>query len=258
MSKPESRRSTTTSGAVSENAFDAGGDQQATSSIHPSFTNQSGAEGGASTDAANQVAAQLAELLRSNPEALKEVLARAGQSTALAAGQVPQHPLSRFDKQKDNLVKGLGSLVEEVRQMNRNLRRSEQSGIVPLAAQYGDSGADRIEQLSNYLSGKNMSELVAETAKFAQRNAAYLVPGALLLGFLGARFLKSSNPLQTLTTGSQSDVTDVALPAPPTETTVATVNGAMHERTAQPTQEAGYVSPKQDTGEGNKSARLAS
>lgn len=161
-------------GAATENAYDAIVDHQVTSSSHPSSTNQSGAEGGANNEAANQVAAQLAELLRTNPDALRDVLARAGQPTDPAAGQVQQHPLSRFDKQKESLVKGLGSLVEEIRQMNRNLRRSEQSGIVPLAAQYGDTGADGIERFSSYLSGKNVTELVGEAAGFAQRNVAYL------------------------------------------------------------------------------------
>lgn len=255
MSKPESRRwaagATATGDAAYENAPDAAVNQQATSSAYPSSTNQSEASGGVTTDAANQVAAQLAELLRSNPDALRDVLAQAGQTTALAAGQVQQHPLSRFDKQKENLVKGLGSLVEEVRQMNRNLRRSEQSGIVPLAAQYGDSGADRIEQLSKFLSGKNVSELVAEAASFAQRNSTYLVPGAFLLGLLGARFLKSSNPTQA-TSGSQNGGTDASLPAPlPGDTAGVMAGYAAHDRTPQPAQ-AGYTSQKQDVEDDGK------
>ncbi|MBA3440060.1 MAG: hypothetical protein H0T92_09365, partial [Pyrinomonadaceae bacterium] len=217
--------------------------------------------GGVTTDAANQVAAQLAELLRSNPDALRDVLAQAGQSTGSASGQVHQHPLSRFDKQKESLVKGLGSLVEEVRQMNRNLRRSEQSGIVPLAAQYGDVGADRIEQLSKFLSGRNVTELVAEAASFAQRNATYLVPGAFLLGLMGARFLKSSNPMQAETAGLQNGRIDVDLPVPPPplagDITMATAGGAMHDRTThdripQPAQ-ADYTSQKQDAEDEEKS-----
>jgi len=246
MSRPESKKLTpgapATGGAVSEKTYDAGVDQPATSSSHPTATNQSGAE----SEAAKQVAAQLAELLRNNPDALRDVLAQVGQSAGPAAGQAEQHPLSRFDKQKENLVKGLGSLTEEVRQMNRNLRRSEQSGIVPLAAQYGDAGADRIEQLSKFLSGRNVSDLVAEAARFAQRNATYLVPGAFLLGLLGARFLKSSTPTAAETAGSRNGGTDVALPAPPSvDLTGVTASVATHDRTPQPTQ-AGYTSRKQD------------
>ena len=270
MSAPESKRralgATVGGGGVSE-SHDAVADQQAMSSAYASSTNQSGVEGsGATTDAANQVAAQLAELLRSNPDALRDVLAQAGQSTGSASGQVHQHPLSRFDKQKENLVKGLGSLVEEVRQMNRNLRRSEQSGIVPLAAQYGDAGADRIEQLSKFLSGRNVSELVAEAASFAQRNATYLVPGAFLLGLVGARFLKSSNPMQAETAGLQNGGIDVALPPlpppPAGDITTATAGVAMHDRTThdrtpQPAQ-AGYTPQKQGAeDEGRSFARRA-
>lgn len=270
MSVPENKRRASGAaaggGAVRE-TYDAVADQQAMSNAYSSSTNQSGAEGGGvTTDAANQVAAQLAELLRNNPDALRDVLAQAGQSTGSAAGQVHQHPLSRFDKQKENLVKGLGSLVEEVRQMNRNLRRSEQSGLVPLAAQYGDAGADRVEQLSKFLSGKNVSELVAEAASFAQRNATYLVPGAFLLGLMGARFLKSSNPIQAETAGLKNGGTDVALPAlpppPASDIAMATAGVAMHDRTthdrtAQPAQ-AGYTPQKQDAeDEGRSFARRA-
>lgn len=260
MSKPESRRWTATGGASSENASDAVVEQQATSSAHPSSANQSGAVGGGAVanEAANQVAAELAELLRNNPDALRDVLAQVGQSTDLTTGQAHQHPLSRFDKQKENLVKGLGSLVEEARQMNRNLRRSEQSGIVPLAAQYGDLGVDRIEQLSKFLSGRNVSELVGEAARFAQRNATYLVPGAFLLGLLGARFLKSSNPMQAEAAGLQSGGIDAALPSPPPPAdtmTAAAGAGATHVRTTQ-TARAGYTSPKQDAEHGERAFAL--
>lgn len=239
MSKSETRKRTPgmagMNDAGSENAYDAAGEQQAVSG-----NNQSGAEG---SGAANQVAAQLAELLRSNPDALKDVLAQAGQSTGQAAGQLQQHLPSRFDKQKENLVKGLGSMVEEVRQMSRNLKRSEQSGIVPIAAQYGDSAADRIEQLSNYISGRDVSQLVGEAAGYAQRNAAYIVPGAFLLGLLGARFLKSANPKQSSNAESDYSKTDVALPTSPPSppsgnamVAAASAGSATLDRTPQPAQ----------------------
>jgi hypothetical protein len=173
------------------------------------------------------VAAQLAVLMRSNPEAFRDLLAQAAQSTGLASGQAQQQqPLSRFDKQKENLVKGLGTMAEEVRQMNRNLRRSEQGGILPVAAQYGDLAADRVESLSHYLSGRKVSELVGEAARFAHRNATYIVPGAFLLGLLGARFLKSSSPGQTESAGSLEGSPDVvALPATSLGDPTPTSNG---------------------------------
>jgi hypothetical protein len=253
MSTPESR-SSLAGGAkavddtANENTKDVFAGQRATPNMPPSSVHQSGVEGGGNTnEAAAQVAAQLAELMRSNPEAFRDLLAQAAQSTGLASGQVQQQPLSRFDKQKENLVKGLGTMVEEVRQMNRNLRRSEQGGILPVAAQYGDLAADRVERLSHYLSGRKVSELVGETARFVHRNATYIVPGAFLLGLLGARFLKSSSPMPTEIAGWQRGELDVAPPAPPPGEPVAaaaassTAGGSTLDRGAQAAQSGSRV-----------------
>lgn len=158
--------------------------------------------GGTENDVASQVAAQLAEILRGNPGALKDILAQAGQSTGQAAGQaagqVQEQATSRLDQQKQNLVEGLGSVAEGIREMGENLGKSEQGGVVQLTAQYGDSLAGQLERLSDYLSRRNVNQLVGEVEYLARRNSTYFVGGAFLLGLLGARFLKSSSPRQAL------------------------------------------------------------
>lgn len=173
-----------------------------TAADSPSFTGQSGANTNAANDATSQLAAQLAEVLRANPGAFKDILSQAGQSTGQvagqAAGQVQEQAASRIETQKANVVAGLGSVVEQVRQMGQNLRESDQGGVVQYAAQYGDAAADRIEKLSTYLNERDMGEIVGEVENFARRNATYFVGGAFLLGVLGARFLKSSSPRQAL------------------------------------------------------------
>lgn len=149
-------------------------------------------------DTASQLAAQLAEVLRGNPGALRDILAQAGQSggqaAGKAAGQVQEKVTSRLDQQKQTLVEGLGSVAEGIRQMGENLGKTEQGGVVRLTAQYGDSLAGRLDRFSAYLNEREVGDLVGEVEDFARRNSAYFVGGAFLLGLLGARFLKSSTP----------------------------------------------------------------
>ena len=156
------------------------------------------AAGGGAEDTASQLAAQLAEILRGNPGALRDILAQAGQTTGQAAGgaagQVQEKATSRLDQQKQNLVEGLGSVAEGVRQMGENLGQTEQGGVVALTARYGDSLAGHLERFSGYLSEREVGDLVYEAEDYARRHSAYFVGGAFLLGLLGARFLKSSTP----------------------------------------------------------------
>jgi hypothetical protein len=159
-------------------------------------------DGHGAGDMADQVASQLAEVLRGNPNALKDILAQARQSTGQAAseaaGQMQEQATSRLDKGKANVVEGLGSVVEQIRQMGENLRKTDEGGVVQYAAQYGDAAADQLERFSGYLNEHDVNELVVEVEDFARRNATYFVGGAFLLGILGARFLKSSSPRQQL------------------------------------------------------------
>lgn len=171
-----------------------------TSAVHA--TGQSEAARSSENDVASQLASQLAEILRGNPGALKDILAQAGHSTeqvaGQAAGQVQEQASSRLNKGKANVVEGLGSVVEQIRQMGENLRQTDQGGVVQYAAQYGDAAADRIEKLSGYLSDHEVGEIIGEVEDFARRNSTYFVGGAFLLGLLGARFLKSSSPHRQL------------------------------------------------------------
>jgi hypothetical protein len=149
-------------------------------------------------DTASQVAAQLAEVLRGNPGALRDILAQAGQATGQAtgraAGRVQDKAASRLDQQKQTLVEGLGSVAEGIRQMGENLGQTEQGGVVALTARYGDSLAGQLERFSGYLGEREVGDLVYEIEDYARRNSTYFVGGAFLLGLLGARFLKSSTP----------------------------------------------------------------
>src|SRR5205814_450028 len=72
----------------------------------------------------------------------------------------------------------------------------EQNPITEKAAQYTNSLAQQIENLSGYFERKDVREMVRDVESFARRYPAYFIGGAVALGFLAARFLKSSGPRQ--------------------------------------------------------------
>ncbi|MBA3335273.1 MAG: hypothetical protein H0T08_06650 [Acidobacteria bacterium] len=161
----------------------------------------------ASNESVDKAASQVGEVLRGNTGAAKDaamdVLSQAKDTTGKVAshalGQVQEKATSQIDKQKTNLAQGLGSVAESIRQMGDGLKNSgEQTGVGKFTAQYGNSLANQVEQLSSYLDRKEVGELVRDVETFARRNPALFIGGAFALGLLGARFLKSSSPNQAL------------------------------------------------------------
>lgn len=130
----------------------------------------------------------------------KEILKQAKETAGQAYGKVTEQASSQIVTQKDNLARGLSSVADGIRQMGDNLRGGEQSQtpIAGLTAKYGDSLANQVEQISNYLEKKDLRELVKDVEVFARRNPAIFIGGAFALGIAAARFLKSGNPNQAL------------------------------------------------------------
>ena len=52
--------------------------------------------------------------------------------------------------------------------------------------------ANRLEQLSKYIREKDPKQLLGDVQNFGRRRPALLVGGAFLLGFAGARLIKSA------------------------------------------------------------------
>lgn len=128
-----------------------------------------------------------------------DIYKQAKETAGQAYGKVTEQASSQIVTQKDNLARGLGSVADGIRQMGESLRGGEQkTPIADVAAKYGDSLANQVEQVSNYLEKKDLRELVRDIEVFARRNPAVFIGGAFALGVAAARFLKSSNPNQAL------------------------------------------------------------
>ena len=126
------------------------------------------------------------QLTRTAGQVTDQVQQQAGQVAdrvqAMATGQAE----SRLDRAADT-VKDVAQAMEQV---GRQLRTNDQ----PQIAGYADMAADRLNGVAQYLRQQDVGQLAGDVQDFARRQPTLFLGGAFLLGFLGARFLKSSSP----------------------------------------------------------------
>jgi hypothetical protein len=63
---------------------------------------------------------------------------------------------------------------------------------MPKVNDYLGRAASQIEGLSGYLQKKSLTDMVGDVERLARREPVLFTGGALLLGLLGGRFLRSS------------------------------------------------------------------
>lgn len=125
---------------------------------------------------------------------VSQVKESGGRIAGEAIGQVKEKASVKIDEQKNNLAQNLGGVAQTIRHLGENLKSTEiPAGVASTTAEYGDKLAQQVEQFSNYLEKHNVGQMMKDVENFARRNPAYFIGGAFLLGFLGARFLKSSS-----------------------------------------------------------------
>lgn len=108
----------------------------------------------------------------------------ASQARETASGQVE----SRFSSGKTKATETLGSVAQTLKSSSQQLRDQQQAGI----GKYADQAASKIEELSQYLENASLNDVATRVENFARREPAFFIGGAVALGFLSARFLKSS------------------------------------------------------------------
>jgi hypothetical protein len=117
-----------------------------------------------------------------------EVIDQAKEKTSQVVGQVQERAKSQLATQKDRAAEGLGSMAMALRQASRQLQDQNNAPV----AQVTNTAAEQIEKVSTFLRERDLNEMVTEVERFARRQPAIFLGGALVLGLIGARFLKSS------------------------------------------------------------------
>jgi len=118
----------------------------------------------------------------------QDVVEQTQQKAGEVVDQAKQQVTSQLSTQKDRAADSLGTVADALRQSGKHLRDNDQHGI----AQYADKAAERVEQFTDQLRGKDVQEIVRDVEHYARQQPAVVLGGAFVLGLLGARFLKST------------------------------------------------------------------
>jgi len=143
--------------------------------------------------------------VESAKETAKGFYDQAKSTAGQAFGAATKRATEVLDEQKETLAGGLTTVADSIKQVGENLNTAEDTNrITETAAKYTNSLAAQIENLSGYFERKDVREMVRDVENFARRYPAYFIGGAVALGFLAARFLKSSNPKHLTQAAGQS------------------------------------------------------
>jgi hypothetical protein len=113
--------------------------------------------------------------------------------------QVVDQAKSTFQQARDRASSSLGeskgqfadqftTMAEALRRTTEHLRSEDQQRIAGLT----DTVARQVEQVADYLRNKDARAMRQDLENLARRQPALIIGGALVLGLIGARFLKSS------------------------------------------------------------------
>jgi hypothetical protein len=117
-----------------------------------------------------------------------QVVDQAKDTAGQVAGQAKRQATSQLESQKERTVGALVTVAQAIRQTSQHLHEQDQAAV----GGYVDQAAERIETLTDYLKTRDVPALLADTQDLARRQPGLFLTGAVALGFIGARFLKSS------------------------------------------------------------------
>jgi len=190
----EPRGTTATASKMAANRKQTGGE----STSPEQNQNQGGASGSQQQNQQNQ---------QNQGSGGQDLLQQAKQTTNEVVSQVQQQAGTQINRQKDTAASELSTVGNAVRRFGETLNAEGQGPIARFAAQYGEKAADGIDRFARYLREQDPQRLLNDVQNLGRRQPALMIGGAFLLGFAGARIIKSSMEAagnSTRTTGGQS------------------------------------------------------
>ncbi|HXT38148.1 MAG TPA: hypothetical protein VN837_21440 [Chloroflexota bacterium] len=120
----------------------------------------------------------------------QQLAQQAQQQAGHLADQAREQIIQQLANQKERATAGLDSMARAIRQTGSQMQGDGQAPI----AQAADKAAAQVERMSAYLSQRDINALRDEAERFARRQTPLFLAGAFAVGWLGARFFKSSTP----------------------------------------------------------------
>jgi hypothetical protein len=141
-------------------------------------------------------AASAADSSRESPSAVDTIREQVGplvdtmrERVGPIAGQVKDQASAVAQQQMTSAAEGLDSAAGAVNAVGDRLRENNLGEL----SQYTDMTADQIEKLANWLRTTTPEEIAHGIEDFAKKQPAVFVAGALALGLIGVRFLRSTS-----------------------------------------------------------------
>ena len=119
---------------------------------------------------------------------------QAKQQASSLRQSVEASAMTQLGTQKHRATAGLGQISHALHQTGSQLREQQSP-----AGEYLDRAASQVDRVGGYLQQRDVREIFTDVEGFARRQPAVVMGGALLLGFLASRFVKSSNSAATQT-----------------------------------------------------------
>ena len=110
----------------------------------------------------------------------------ANQITDRVAEQIE----TRLADQKSRAADKVSSVASTLHSSSQQLREDGNEDI----GRYVERAADQVERIADYLNSTEVTDVVHKVEDFARRKPVAFLAGALAVGFVASRFLKSSRP----------------------------------------------------------------
>ena len=141
---------------------------------------------GAAQDAAGQAIDTIREQVGPLVDTMRE---RVGPMVGPIADQVKDQASAVAQQQMTSAAEGLESAAGAVNAVGDRLRENHLGEL----SQYTDLAAEQIEKLAGWLRTTTPEEIAHDIEDFAKKQPAVFVAGALALGLIGVRFLRSTS-----------------------------------------------------------------
>ena len=142
---------------------------------------------------------------RQQPGGEQDLLQHAKDAGSEIVNKVQERAGSQINRQKETAATEISQVANAVRRIRESFPGEESGAIARFASEYGDKAANSLERLSNYIREQEPKQLLDDVQNFGRRRPVLLLGGAFLLGFAGARLIKSSMDAasSSMQTGSQ-------------------------------------------------------
>lgn len=119
----------------------------------------------------------------------RDVKDKVGAQAEEAKKQAGEQAKQGFDQGKGQVVSQISSVAQAFRKTSEQLREEDQGDL----AGYTERIAEQVERVSDYLEGKGLRGVAGDLETLARQRPGLFVGGALVVGLVAARFLRSGN-----------------------------------------------------------------